>query len=62
MITIEKLEIQFDVESDEEEEIFRRLFNRNMQEWRQREAEENRLRKIIEDDRGLGDRQNLEGI
>lgn len=62
MITIEKLEIQFDVESDEEEEIFRRLFNRNMQEWRQREAEENRLHKIIEDDRGLGDRQNLEGI
>jgi len=56
MVTIEKLEIQFDVEGGEEEEMFRRLFNRSIQEWQQRESEERRIRRMIANDRGLGDR------
>ncbi|MCU7934038.1 MAG: hypothetical protein KZQ99_04050 [Candidatus Thiodiazotropha sp. (ex Dulcina madagascariensis)] len=60
MLTIEKLEVQFDVEGGEEEEMFRRLFNRNMQEWRARDAEERRLHRMIERDRGLGDRADTE--
>ncbi|MCU7919026.1 MAG: hypothetical protein KZQ88_07430 [Candidatus Thiodiazotropha sp. (ex Dulcina madagascariensis)] len=60
MLTIEKLEVQFDVEGGEEEAMFRRLFNRNMQEWRARDAEERRLRRMIERDRGLGDRADTE--
>jgi hypothetical protein len=56
MVTIEKLEIQFDVEGGEEEEMFRRLFNRSIEEWQRRENEEMRLRRMLARDRGLGDR------
>jgi len=62
MVTIERLEIQFDVEGGEEEEMFRRLFNRSMQEWQQRESEERRIRRMIAHDRGLGDRADGEEI
>lgn len=58
MVTIEKLEIQFDVEPGDEQELFRQLFNRNMQQWRQQEAEERRVQSMIGRDRELGDRQS----
>lgn len=56
MVTIEKLEIQFDVEGGEEEEMFRRLFNRSIEEWQRRENEQRRIARMIAHDRGLGDR------
>ncbi len=62
MVTIEKLEIQFDVEASDEQEMFRELFNRNIREWRQLQAEEDRIRRMIERDRGIGDRHNSEDM
>lgn len=55
MITIENLEVQFDVEGDGDEQVFISLFNRYIQEWARLQKEEEKVTSEIYKDRMLGD-------
>ena len=54
MVTIDKLEIQFDVEGDDSE-VFARLFARHIACWEREQAEQRRSREALLRDSTLGD-------
>lgn len=56
MVTIEHLEVRFDVEGEGDEAVFGRLFERHMRRWRHEEAAEAARRCRARADRALGDR------
>ncbi|MGB5775945.1 MAG: hypothetical protein WBP89_14935 [Sedimenticolaceae bacterium] len=53
MLTIDKLEIQFDVEGDDSE-VFARLFARHIAHWEQEQAEQRRGRSELQRDSAIG--------
>lgn len=55
MITIEHLEVQFDVEGDDDEKVFAQYFTRFINEWSQAQEQEQRLRQRLRQDQMLGD-------
>ncbi len=56
MITIQNLEVRFEVEGSEDEAVFARLFARHMKLWRRQEQEQQARRELAERGRALGDR------
>jgi hypothetical protein len=56
MVTIQNLEVQFDVEGDSDEAVFARLFNRYIKVWRRQQRDEETEQRRSEKDRSLGNR------
>lgn len=58
MVTIQHLEVRFDVEGDEDEQVFVTYFNKYIDHWsRQREARQ-AIASTMGRNRDLGDRPN----
>ena len=55
MVTIQKLEVQFEVEGTDEEATFGRLFQQYIRLWSQMNEEETARRRAEDSDRALGD-------
>jgi hypothetical protein len=56
MVTINHLEVQFDVEGTDEERLFVEYFNKYIGEWSQRRDAQKRIRDTMDRNRNLGDR------
>jgi hypothetical protein len=56
MVTINHLEIQFDVEGSDEERLFVEYFNKYIGEWDRRREAQARIRETMDRNRDLGDR------
>lgn len=56
MVTINHLEVQFDVEGGEEERMFVEYFNKYIDEWSRRREAQTRVRETMDRSRDLGDR------
>lgn len=61
MVTIENLEVRFDVEGEGDEAVFARLFGEYIKRWQRLESEQRNRRRAAEQDRALGDRPAGEG-
>lgn len=55
MVTIENLEVQFDVTGDGDEKVFARYFARFIDEWSQNQEQEQMLQRRLRQDQMLGD-------
>ena len=55
MLTIENLEVQFDVSGEGDEQVFARYFARFIEEWAQAQEQEQQLRQRLRQDQMLGD-------
>jgi hypothetical protein len=55
MVTIQNLEVRFDVEGEDQEQMFLQLFNRAMAEWARRQEVEQHVRRTVDRNRNLGD-------
>ena len=55
MVTIENLEVQFDVEGDGDEKVFAELFARFISEWSLAQDQERLLQQRLRRDQMLGD-------
>ena len=55
MVTIENLEVRFDVEGEGDEAVFARLFERHMRRWHEAEERQRRTDRRAEHDNRLGD-------
>ena len=56
MVTINHLEVQFDVEGADEERLFVEYFNKYIGEWSQRREAQRRISETMDRNRDLGDR------
>ena len=56
MVTINHLEVQFDVEGGDEERLFVEYFNKYIGEWERRRETQARIRETMDRNRDLGDR------
>lgn len=54
MVTIENLEVRFDVEGEGDEAVFARLFARYIERWHESQKESGERRKRLDADRDLG--------
>lgn len=55
MITIEHLEVQFDVAGEGDEQVFARYFARYINQWSRIERQERALQERLRSDQQLGD-------
>ncbi len=55
MITIEHLEVQFDVAGEGDEQVFARYFSRYINQWSRIERQERALQERLRNDQQLGD-------
>lgn len=55
MITIEHLEVQFDVAGDDDEAVFARYFNRYINQWARAEQQQAALKERLRKEQRLGD-------
>jgi hypothetical protein len=55
MITIEHLEVQFDVAGDDDEAVFARYFSRYINQWARAEQQQMALKERLREDQQLGD-------
>jgi hypothetical protein len=60
MVTIQNLEVRFDVEAEDQDHVFLDMFNRAMTEWTQRQKLEQHVQKTIDRSRNLGDHADAE--
>lgn len=56
MVTIQNLEVRFDVEGDSDEQVFARLFEHHIRRWHQEECDRKAREKSSHEERALGDR------
>jgi hypothetical protein len=56
MVTIQNLDVQFDVSGDGEEEVFARLFEKHIRRWSQNEEERRTRQRASDEERALLDR------
>ena len=56
MVTIQNVEVRFDVEGEGDEAVFSRLFEKHMKMWRRLEDEAQQRKKMADAERRLGDR------
>jgi len=56
MVTIQNLEVRFDVEGEGDEAVFARLFSKYMRTWHRQQAEQEARHRSAERERSLGDR------
>ncbi len=55
MVTIENLEVQFDVSGEGDEKVFAQYFARFIKEWWQVQEQEKSLQRRLQQDQMLGD-------
>jgi hypothetical protein len=55
MITIEHLEVQFDVAGDGDEQVFARYFSRYINQWSRQDRQELELKQRLRNDQQVGD-------
>ena len=55
MVTIQSMEVRFDVEGEGDEQVFARLFARYIERWASRQHERARRDKNAHEERALGD-------
>jgi hypothetical protein len=58
MVTIERLNVQFDVEGESQDAVFAALFNRHINEWNRSERERCERDKASAAARSLGDQRS----
>jgi hypothetical protein len=58
MVTIENLEVQFDVSGDGDEQVFARYFARFIEQWWQDREQDKMLERRLRSDQMLGDVQD----
>jgi hypothetical protein len=58
MVTIQNMEVSFEVEGDGDEAAFAKLFDKYIRRWSQLETEERERERLAESERSLGDRHN----
>ncbi len=56
MVTIQNIDVRFDVEGEGDEAVFARLFEKHMKMWRRMEDEAQQRKRMADADRRLGDR------
>jgi hypothetical protein len=56
MVTIQNLDVRFDVEGDGDEQTFARLFEAHIRRWHRQETERRARDRLSEAERSLGDR------
>jgi hypothetical protein len=56
MVTIQHLEVQFDVAGDAEERAFGKLFQKYMQQWHRLQTEAAARQRLSDDERAVGPR------
>ena len=56
MVTIQNVDVRFDVEGESDESVFARLFEKHMKVWRRLEEELRERRRMAEEERSLGGR------
>jgi hypothetical protein len=56
MVTIQNMEVRFDVEGEGDEQIFARLFKHYIERWAREQRERTRRDKNAQVERSLGDR------
>lgn len=61
MITINHLEVRFDVEGDDDEQLFIQYFNKYIDQWSRGQSSQKRVNDAIQRDRQLGDRPHRGG-
>ena len=61
MVTIQHLEVQFDVEGGEEEQLFVSMFNKYIDEWARRQDARRRVNDSMSRNRDLGDGDKARG-
>lgn len=61
VVTIHNLEVRFEVQANEEEQVFARLFQRNIEQWSQVQQEEALRHRQSKVDGALGDAQTIRG-
>ncbi len=57
MLTIQNLEVRFDVAADDDSAVFGRLFADHMRRWSQAQETARCRRREVEHERALGDRE-----
>lgn len=55
MVTIQNLEVQFDVEGEGDEAVFARLFERHVRRWQEAQEMQRQHQRRFEHDSRLGD-------
>lgn len=60
MVTIQNLEVRFDVEGDSDEAAFVRLFEKYIKQWVRKQQEAQARERWASRERSLGDRQEEE--
>jgi len=60
MVTIESLEVRFEVEGEGDEAVFARLFEQHIRRWLRDYEDDRRRRRQAEADRSLGARRPAE--
>jgi hypothetical protein len=61
MVTINYLEVRFDVEGEDDEARFLRLFEKYIRQWARKQAEAQARERWNERERSLGDRREEHG-
>ncbi|HEX5736454.1 MAG TPA: hypothetical protein VF131_26725 [Blastocatellia bacterium] len=61
MVTIQNLEVRFDVEGESDEAVFARLFEKYIRTWERKSAEAKARQKFTDRERALGDRRTEGG-
>ena len=61
MITIQHLEVQFDVQGSEEEQLFATMFNKYIDDWSRRKDSRRQIADSMRRNRELGDRRDGTG-
>jgi hypothetical protein len=56
MVTIQNMEVRFDVEGEGDEQVFARLFKHHIERWARQQHERARREKNAHSERALGDR------
>ncbi|HJZ79627.1 MAG TPA: hypothetical protein VKD91_04755 [Pyrinomonadaceae bacterium] len=58
MVTIQNMEVSFEVEGDGDEAAFAKLFNKYIKQWNRLEKDERERERLAEAERSLGDRHS----
>jgi hypothetical protein len=56
MVTIQSLEVRFDVEGESDEHVFAKLFAQHIRRWHREECDRKTRDKLSRGERSLGDR------
>jgi hypothetical protein len=56
MVTIQSMEVRFDIEGEGDEQVFARMFKQHIERWARQQQDRARREKDARNERALGDR------